>query len=59
MFTFDSKQRMAVVDVVTAQFNLKDRAKNSEDRPFANPYWWAAFQCVGAGWKVSDSLKEQ
>jgi CHAT domain-containing protein len=21
-----------------------------QGRPFANPYWWGAFQCVGAGW---------
>jgi len=54
-----SKQRMAAVDVVTAQFHLKDRAKDSQGRPFANPYWWGAFQCVGAGWKMNDSMREQ
>jgi len=45
-----SKQGMAAVDVVTAQFDLKDWAKSSQGKPFANPYWWGAFQCVGAGW---------
>src|ERR1700730_15972833 len=29
---------------------IKTSNKLNEDRPFSNPCWWAAFQCVGAGW---------
>lgn len=29
---------------------LGEAAERHGGRPFANPHWWAAFQCVGAGW---------
>jgi len=51
--------KIQATEAVGIKFLLRERAKASQGRPFANPHWWAAFQCVGAGWKVSDSLKEQ
>ncbi len=38
--------RMAAVDAVRVRFELRRRGP----RPFASPYYWAAFQCIGAGW---------
>jgi hypothetical protein len=40
-------RRMAAVDVVKAMFKVRELS----ERPFANPHWWAAFQCVGAAWQ--------
>jgi len=37
-------QRMAATDIVHAALNLPE-----EEHPFAHPYYWAAFQCIGAG----------
>jgi CHAT domain-containing protein len=45
-----SHQRMSALDAVAAAFHLRELAAASAGRPFANPHWWAAFQCVGAGW---------
>jgi hypothetical protein len=42
--------RMSGTDVTAARLTVFDRAGGSQGRPFANPYLWAAFQCVGAGW---------
>ncbi|MBZ5618073.1 MAG: CHAT domain-containing protein [Acidobacteriia bacterium] len=42
-----SKVRMSAVDAVNAQFRLR----GMPEKPFANPYYWAAFQCIGAGWR--------
>ena len=48
------QQRMSTLDTVAAHFQVQDLAPNPDDRPFANPYWWAAFQCVGSGWSVNN-----
>ncbi len=45
-----SHQRMSALDAVAARFHLRELAASYGGRPFANPHWWAAFQCVGAGW---------
>ena len=29
---------------------IRESAKQNNGKPLANPYWWAAFQCIGAGW---------
>jgi CHAT domain-containing protein len=42
--------RMALKDVVTARQRLTSLTGGPHDWPYANPYWWGAFQCVGAGW---------
>jgi CHAT domain-containing protein len=38
-------QRLAAPEVLAAQFQLLD-----DEHPFAHPYFWAPFQCFGAGW---------
>ena len=40
--------RMSAPDLAEAFFAMKDHLRG--DRPFANPHFWAAFQCIGAGW---------
>jgi CHAT domain-containing protein len=42
--------RMAAVNARKALFQIRDRGA----KPFAHPYWWAAFQCIGAGWAPVD-----
>jgi CHAT domain-containing protein len=44
-------ERMGLMDVAVAGFALDDLAAASGGKPFAHPYWWAGFQCVGAGWR--------
>jgi CHAT domain-containing protein/tetratricopeptide (TPR) repeat protein len=46
-----SGPRMAAVDLTPALFQLPARGP----LPFANPTYWAAFQCIGAGWPVAES----
>jgi len=29
---------------------FKDDLRARGSQPFANPFWWAAFQCIGSGW---------
>ena len=43
------RERLQKIDLATARFNLKDLAAAHEGKPFAHPFWWGAFQCVGAG----------
>lgn len=38
--------RAAAADAAQALLNVRERGP----KPFAHPYWWAAFQCIGAGW---------
>jgi len=44
-------ERLAMIDLATARFDLEALAAAHDGKPFAHPYWWAAFQCVGAGWQ--------
>jgi CHAT domain-containing protein len=46
------RPRMAAANLTQAFAEVKKLARSAQGRPFANPYWWAAFQCVGAGWPV-------
>ena len=39
---------MAATDLTKALFALPPGQK-----PFAPPFYWAGFQCVGAGWAVT------
>jgi len=51
-----ARERLAMIDLTTAQFDLEDLAAAHGGKPFAHPYWWAAFQCVGAGWPTNSSV---
>ena len=37
--------RMSAPNLNDAQLDLPEG-----DHPFAHPFYWAAFQCIGAGW---------
>jgi CHAT domain-containing protein len=54
-----SKQRMSDMNTVEAWNLLQILAEGPQSKPFANPHWWGAFQCVGAGWKMNDGMREQ
>ena len=41
-----ARPRMAAVHAAAALFRLREMP----EKPFANPNYWAAFQCIGAGW---------
>jgi CHAT domain-containing protein len=45
----NARERLAMIDLVTAHFDLEALAPAHGGKPFAHPYWWAAFQCLGAG----------
>jgi len=45
--------RMSAANAGDAYRLVRDLAKASGGRPFANPYWWAAFRCIGAGWPTT------
>ena len=38
-------ERMAWVDIAPMRRSLE--LQDADERPFAHPYWWAGFQCVG------------
>lgn len=42
-------ERLALIDLARARFDLEAAAAAHGGKPLAHPYWWAAFQCVGAG----------
>ena len=42
----DCEDDQAAADAAQALLDLRDRGP----KPFAHPYWWAAFQCIGSGW---------
>ena len=44
---------MSAPDLAEAFSAMKDHLRG--DRPFANPHFWAAFQCIGAGWTPGES----
>ena len=44
-----ARERLTKMNLVTSRFNIKALAAEYDGKPFAHPYWWAAFQCVGAG----------
>jgi CHAT domain-containing protein/tetratricopeptide (TPR) repeat protein len=44
-----ASERLARIHLATAGQNLTALAAAHDGKPFAHPYWWAAFQCVGAG----------
>jgi CHAT domain-containing protein/tetratricopeptide (TPR) repeat protein len=31
--------------------DIVELSEYSTEKTFSNPHWWAAFQCIGAGWK--------
>jgi len=41
-------EKLAMLDLTRARFTLDALASMYGDTPFAHPYWWAAFQCLGA-----------
>jgi CHAT domain-containing protein len=41
-------EKLTRLDLARARFTLDDLAGMYGDTPFAHPYWWAAFQCLGA-----------
>jgi CHAT domain-containing protein len=43
-------ERLAMIDLATARFDLEALAVAYDGKPFAHPYWWAVFQCLGTGW---------
>src|SRR5262249_39285417 len=49
---FSGGRRMSAVDVVKELFKVKGLPM----KPFASPYYWAAFQCVGAGWTEEERV---
>jgi CHAT domain-containing protein len=42
----DCEDEQGAADAAGALLELRDRGP----KPFAHPYWWAAFQCIGSGW---------
>ena len=44
------RERKSAIKTTAARYTLKGARDKRGNRPFANPYFWAAFQCVGAGW---------
>lgn len=42
----DVRERLAAINLAKAR--LDELAASYGGKPFAHPYWWAAFQCVGA-----------
>jgi CHAT domain-containing protein len=46
-----ASERLAMIDLATAHFDIEASAAAHGGKPFAHLYWWAAFQCVGAGWQ--------
>jgi len=47
-----------VLDRAAVEFlkrDLRAAAARQGGKPLANPYWWAAFQCIGAGWPPEGS----
>ena len=44
---------MEPLEAEEAKFKIKDAAEASSkpDKPFENPHFGAAFQCVAAGWR--------
>src|SRR5262249_21372236 len=56
-------QRMSQMEVLAARFSLPELKRDIArlaaahgGKPFAHPYWWAAFQCVGAGWQPAPDI---
>jgi CHAT domain-containing protein len=45
-------RQLSALDAAVAHFHLADLVAPPDARPFANPHWWAAFQCIGAGWET-------
>jgi CHAT domain-containing protein len=43
-------ERLTTIDLAAAQSHVEESAAKQDGKPFAHPFWWAAFQCVGAGW---------
>ena len=54
--------RLSACHCTDSQYNealkkaLNDLRKMPE-KPFAKPYYWAAFQCIGAGWRPDESRR--
>ena len=44
--------RMSASQLAEAFFAVRDHLRG--DHPFANPHFWAAFQCIGAGWTPAE-----
>jgi TPR repeat protein/CHAT domain-containing protein len=44
-----ARERLGKVHIIAQRFEFDLRKLPEDGKPFAEPYYWAAFQCIGAG----------